>query len=56
MVRSRQFWLKSTNTRSPRSSFHHFVVTPSSRRSSARPNPIAAWRTSTNSHSGRIRR
>ena len=47
-MRSRQFWLKSTNTRSPRSSFHHFVVTPSSRRSSARPKPIAACRTSTN--------
>ena len=28
MVRSRQFWLKSTKIRSPRSSFHQSVVTP----------------------------
>ena len=36
MVRSRQFWLKSTKIRSPRSSFHQLVVTWSGiRRSSA---------------------
>src|SRR5664279_4843581 len=35
--------------RSPRSSFHHFVVTRSgSRRSSSRPNAIAEWRTLVN--------
>src|SRR6266487_2941060 len=35
--------------RSPRSSFHHLVVTcPGRRRSSSRPNAIAAWRTSVN--------
>ena len=55
MVRSRQFWLKSTKIRSPRSSFHHLVVTPSSRFSSSRPKPIAAWRTSTKSQRGSIR-
>ncbi len=55
MVRSRQFWLKSTKMRSPRSSFHQAVVTPSSRFSSSRPKPIAACRTSPNSQSGRIR-
>ena len=55
MVRSRQFWLKSTKMRAPRSSFHHAVVTPSSRRSSSRPNPIAACRTSANSQRGSIR-
>src|ERR671933_764939 len=39
--------------RSPRSSFHHLVVTrPGSRRSSSRPNAIAAWRTSVNVHRG----
>src|ERR671924_170532 len=33
--------------RSPRSSFHHLVVTrPGRRRSSSRPKAIAAWRTS----------
>ena len=43
MVRSRAFWLKSTKMRSPRSSFHHLVVTRSGiRRSSSRPNAIAA--------------
>ena len=46
MVRSRLFWLKSTKIRSPRSSFHQAVVTPPSRRSSSRPKPMAAWRTS----------
>ena len=51
MVRSRVFWLKSTKIRSPRSSFHQAVVTPSSRFSSSRPKAIAACRTSPNSHS-----
>ena len=55
MVRSRVFWLKSTKIRSPRSSFHQAVVTPSSRFSSSRPKPIAACRTSTNSQRGSIR-
>ena len=55
MVRSRLFWLKSTKIRSPRSSFHHSTVTPSSRRASSRPKPIAACRRSVNSHSGLIR-
>src|SRR3954451_22748490 len=42
--------------RSPRSSFHHLVVTcPGSRRSSSRPNAIAAWRTSVNVQRGSIR-
>ena len=55
MVRSRQFWLKSTKIRSPRSSFHQSTVTPSSRRASSRPKPIAACRTSRNSQRGSIR-
>jgi hypothetical protein len=55
MVRSLQFWLKSTKIRSPRSSFHHLVVTPSSRYSRSRPQPIAACRTSTHSQRGSLR-
>jgi hypothetical protein len=47
IVRSRAFWSQSTKTRSPHSSFHHFVVTsPGGRRSSSRPMAMAAWRTS----------
>jgi hypothetical protein len=42
--------------RSPRSSFHQFVVTwPGSRRSSSRPKAIAAWRTSVKLQRGSIR-
>ena len=55
MVRSRLFWLKSTKIRSPRSSFHQAIVTPSSREASSRPKPMAACRTSTNSQRGSIR-
>ena len=55
MVRSRLFWLKSTKIRSPRSSFHQLVVTPSSRFSSSRPKPIAACLTSSNDQRGSIR-
>ena len=55
IVRSRVFWLKSTKIRSPRSSFHHAVVTPSSRFSSSRPKAMAAWRTAAKSHFGSIR-
>ena len=43
MVRSRAAWLKSTKIRSPRSSFHQFIVTLSgSRRSSSRPAAMTA--------------
>ncbi len=56
MVRSRQAWLKSTKTRSPRSSFHHDVVTRSGRRrSSSRAIPMTPWRTSRNSWVGATR-
>ena len=55
MVRSRQFWLTSTKMLSPRSSFHHAVVTPSVRRSSSRASAMAAWRTSVNVHFGSMR-
>jgi hypothetical protein len=42
------FWLKSTNTRGPRSSFHHSAVTRSGRRrASSRATATAAARTST---------
>lgn len=55
MVRSRAVWLKSTKMRSPRSSFHQAVVTRSGiRRSSSRPQAMAARRTSTNVQSGAI--
>ena len=44
------------NTFSPRSSFHHLVVTWSGiRRDSSRPKAITAWRTSVNVHFGSIR-
>jgi hypothetical protein len=56
MVRSRAFWLKSMKTFSPRSSFHHFVVTMvGSRRSSSRPKASAARRTSVKVQRGSIR-
>ena len=56
MVRSRQAWLKSTKMRSPRSSFHHEVVTRSgSRRSSSRAMPMTPCRTSRNSWVGATR-
>jgi hypothetical protein len=56
IVRSRAFWLKSRNTFSPRSSFHHLVVTSSgSRRSSSRPKASAARRTSVKVHFGSMR-
>jgi hypothetical protein len=48
-------WLKSTKMRSPRSSFHQFVVTRSGiRRSSSRPAAMTACRTSRNSCVGSI--
>ena len=56
IVRSRAIWLKSMNTRSPRSSFHQAVVIRSGlRRSTSRASAIAARRTSTNVHCGWIR-
>ncbi len=55
IVRSRAAWLKSTNTRSPRSSFHQAVVTASGmRRSSSRAAEITACRTPMKSCSGSI--
>ena len=45
-VRSLAFWLKSTKTRSPRSSFHHRLVARSgARRSTSRAMVSAASRT-----------
>ncbi|SKF62033.1 Uncharacterised protein [Mycobacteroides abscessus subsp. abscessus] len=56
IVRSRLAWLKSTKTRSPRSSFHQLLVTRSGiRRSSSRAMPMTPWRTSWNSWVGAIR-
>ena len=50
------FWLKSTNTRSPRSSFHQAAVVRSGRRrSSSRARATAAARTTNESCSGRSR-
>ena len=50
------FWLKSRNTRSPRSSFHHAAVMRSEwRRSSSRAAATAARRTSYESHRGSSR-
>ncbi|CAM5484650.1 hypothetical protein SCYAM73S_08496 [Streptomyces cyaneofuscatus] len=52
-MRSRAVWLKSTKMRSPRSSFHHAVVTRSGiRRSSSRPAAMAARRTSVKVQAG----
>ena len=50
------FWLKSMNTRDPRSSFHHLAVISSGRRCSiARATLTAAWRTPNESHPGSTR-
>ena len=47
------FWLKSMNTRSPRSSFHHLSVIRSGwRRASSRADAIAAPRTANESQPG----
>ena len=54
-MRSRLAWLKSMKMRSPRSSFHQFIVTLSGiRRSSSRAAAMTAWRTSRNSCVGSI--
>ncbi len=56
MVWSRAIRLKSTKTRSPRSSFHHCAVASSGRRrSSSRATATAQCRTSVNVQSGRTR-
>ena len=50
------FWLKSMNTRAPRSSFHHLPVIRSGRRRSiARATVTAAWRTANESQPGSTR-
>ena len=55
-MRSRAIWLKSTKMRSPRSSFHHEVVTASGRRrSSSRAKAMTARRVSTKVQRGSIR-
>ena len=55
MVRSRAIWLKSMKIRSPRSSFHQFIVTWSGiRRSSSRPSAMTARRACTKVHRGSI--
>ena len=55
IVRSRAAWLKSMKTRSPRSSFHHAVVTASGmRRSSSRAAEMTACRTPMKSCSASI--
>ena len=57
IVWSRAIRLKSRNTRCPRSSFHQRAVASSGRRRSiSRATATAAWRTSMNAQSGRIRR
>ena len=54
-VRSKAFWLKSTNTPS-RSSFHHRAVASSgARRSTSRATVCAASRTNLNGQRGSIR-
>ena len=51
------FWLKSTKTRVPRSSFHHLAVISSGwRRSSSRARATAAARTAIESQRGSSRR
>ena len=55
-MRSLAFWLKSTNTLSPRSSFHHRAVArPGARFSTSRASVSAASRTCLKSHCGAIR-
>ena len=50
------FWLKSMNTRAPRSSFHQAPVIRSGRRRSiSRATDTAAWRTATESRPGSTR-